>query len=134
MAETEIANAVAGAEEAIRTDDAVGRRLLFVFAAALVTVGFWGTLAAYDRVPYLLAGLFSGAAGVVLLAAAAEWRFRKLWKRHRRRERVRTLASVEDLNRKIRRMERELKDEARGLEKALKAVSRSRRREGERRH
>jgi hypothetical protein len=72
------------------------------------------------KVGYLAAAIVCGIAGLVLLGIAGEWRIRKWSKRRRAKKRAKALARVEDLNRRIKKLERELEDEAKGLEKELK--------------
>ena len=124
MAKTEIAIAVAEAELGQKKEENVTRRLLFTFAAALVTVGFWGTAVSMHKVGYLAGALVTGAAGLVLLGVAGEWRFRK-WRLGRQADKRRkSLARVEDLNRRIKRLEDDLEKEEKRLSKALKKAAR----------
>ncbi len=128
MARAEIANAIIAAENSRQQDDVLTKRLLFVAASALVTIGFWGTLLAFDRASYAAVAVICGGAGLFLFAVAAEWRMRKLWKGRRADKRGETLRRVENLTRRIKRMERELKEEARFLEKSLEKAAETKRR------
>lgn len=119
MARFEISNALIAAENANTDDEQVSKRLLFTIAASLVTIGFWGTLFAYDKAHYMIVALICGVAGIVMLAVVGEWRFRKAFKRHQARQREKSLRRVEDLTRRIKRMEKELKKEAKSLEEQL---------------
>ncbi len=123
MAKVEIAIAIAEAELSQHKEEAVTKRLLFTFAGALVTVGFWGTAVSINKVGYLVGGIICGLAGFVLLAIAGEWRFRK-WKKNRdANKRRKSLARVENINRRIKRLENDLeKEEKRLKEKLKKAV------------
>jgi hypothetical protein len=120
MARFEISNALHAAEQAHDDEDVVSRRLLFTVAASLVTVGFWGTLFAYDKVQYLVVAIVFGITGIFLLAIVGEWQLMKYFRRHQARQRERSLHRVEDLTRRIKRMEKELKDEHRALQSKLK--------------
>lgn len=120
MARAEIANAIVDAENCVQKDDVVTKRLLFIGASAMVTIGFWGTLLAFDRASYFAVAIICGGAGFVLFAIAGEWRFRKAWSRHRARKRAAALRRVEELTVRIKRMERELKEEEKTFEKRLK--------------
>lgn len=120
MARFEISNALTAAENAHDDEDVVTRRLLFTVAASLVTIGFWGTLFAYDKVQYLVVAIIFGITGIVLLAIVGEWQLMKYFRRHQARQRVRSLHRVEDLTRRIKRMEKELKEEHRSLQSKLK--------------
>ncbi|MHA1598991.1 MAG: hypothetical protein ACTSV1_09735 [Alphaproteobacteria bacterium] len=120
MARFEITNAIMGAENAQNDGEEVTKRLLFTVAAALTTIGFWGVLFAYDKVHYVVVATIFGATGIVLLGIVGEWRLMKYFRRHRARQRERTIHRVEDLTRRIKRMEKELKEEHRALQSKLK--------------
>jgi len=120
MARFEISNALIAAENARDDEDVVSRRLLFTVAASLVTVGFWGTLFAYDKVQYLVVAIIFGITGIVLLAIVGEWQLMKYFRRHQARQRERSLRRVEDLTRRIKRMEKELKKEHKAMQSKLK--------------
>ena len=120
MARFEIFNALIAAENAHTDDEAVSKRLLFTVAASLTTIGFWGVLFAYDKVQYLVVAIIFGITGIILLAIVGEWRLMKYFRRHQARQREKTLHRVEDLTRRIKRMEKELKEEHRALQSKLK--------------
>jgi len=123
MAKTEIAIAISETELAGQKEEAVTKRLLFTFAAALVTVGFWGTAVSVHKVGYMIGGIICFVAGLVLMGVAGEWRFRKWNKTRQADKRRKTLARVEDLNRRIKRLENELeKEEKHVLDKLKKAT------------
>ena len=82
MAKTEIAIAISETELGQQKEEAVTKRLLFTFAAALVTVGFWGTAVSVHKVGYVVGGIICFVAGLVLMGVAGEWRFRK-WNKKR---------------------------------------------------
>ena len=124
MAKTEIAIAVAEAELGQQKDENVTRRLLFTFAAALVTIGFWGTAVSLHKVAYLAGAIVIGAAGLILLGVAGEWRFRKWSQVRKANKRRKALARVEDLNRRIKRLEHDLEKEEKRLTKAVKKAAR----------
>ena len=123
MAKVEIAIAIAESELVQQKEESITRRLLFTFAAALVTVGFWGAAVSVHKVGYVVGGIICFVAGLVLMGVAGEWRFRKWNKKRQADKRRKTLARVEDLNRRIKRLENELeKEEKRVLDKVKKAV------------
>jgi hypothetical protein len=119
MAQAEIVNAIQDAELDAQKDDVVTKRLMFIAAASLVTVGFWGVAFAWGRVGYMSAALICGLAALALFAGALEWPIRRAVKRHARRRRGAALGRIEDLNARIRQMERELKREEKALEERL---------------
>ncbi len=120
MARFEISNALLEAENSRQEDDVVTKRLLFTMGAALITIGFWGVVFAFDKADYLVTALISGIAGLWLMAVATEWRFRKFWKARKARKRTQALIRIEGLTRRIKKMERELKKEEKDLKKKLK--------------
>lgn len=117
MARGEIANAILEADLDRRHDATVSKRLLFTLGAAFTTLGFWGALWALGQVYYLISAVVCGLAGIVMLAVSAEWTVRRAYKRNTIAMRADTIRRVESLTRRIRRMERQLKDEADRLEK-----------------
>ncbi len=126
MAKTEIAIAVAEAENSQKHDEINSRRVLFVAAAAMVTIGFWGTAVSAHNVGNTAAGIVCTIAGLVLLGVAGGWRLRKWNNRREGRERRRRLARVENLNKRIKRLETMLEKEEEALEKALRKSQRIR--------
>jgi len=120
MAKVEIANAIVASQADIIDEEAVTKRLLFTFGASFTTIGFWGGLWAYDQLHYVGAALLCGAAGLFMLGVAVEWRFRKYWKLRQFGVRERTLRRVQDLTKRIKKMESELEKEEKRLEKEFK--------------
>jgi hypothetical protein len=71
----------------------------------------------------MIGGIICFVAGLVLMGVAGEWRFRKWNKTRQADKRRKTLARVEDLNRRIKRLENELeKEEKHVLDKLKKAT------------
>jgi len=127
MALAEIAANVADAQNEVQKDEVPVNRLLFTAAAAMVTIGFWGTAVSIHKVGYLAAGLVCLGAGIVMLAVAGEWKFRKFWRKREADKRRTRLKNIEGLNRRIKRLERELEREAKDLEKALTSARKANR-------
>ncbi len=123
MAKTEIAIAIAEAELGQQKEESVTRRLLFTFAAALVTVGFWGTAVSMHKIGYLAGAIVITLSGLILLGVAGEWRFRK-WRQVRQaNKRRQALARIERINRRIKRLESELEKEEKKLKKKVKEAA-----------
>lgn len=122
MAKIEIANAIIESELDAQDDDVVTKRLLFTFGAAFITIGFWGGLWAYDKVHYVGAAFLCGAAGMIMLGVAMEWRFRKYWKKRQVGVRGKSLRRCQDLTRRIKKMEHELEKEEKRLKKEHKKM------------
>jgi hypothetical protein len=122
MAKGEIANAIAESQIDNQDDEVVTKRLLFTFGASFTTIGFWGGLWAYDQAHYVAVAFLCGAAGLVMIGVALEWRFRKFWKRRQVGQRQKSLRRCQDLTRRIKKMEFELEKEEERLAKEHKKV------------
>ena len=120
MARTEIALAITEAENAQDQDEINSRRVLFVAAAAMITIGFWGTAVSFHHVGHLAAGIICAGAGAVLFFVIGHWRFRKWNNRRNVKEGAKRLKRVENLNKRIKRLEMELVKEEEAIEEALR--------------
>ena len=120
MARTEIAIAIAEAENSQDQDVINSRRVLFVAAAAMITIGFWGTAVSFHHVGHLAAGIICAGAGAVLLFVISHWRFRKWNNRRNVKDGAKRLKRVENLNKRIKRLEMELIKEEKAIEEALR--------------
>lgn len=119
MARIEIADAIRQHELNTEREDGVTKRLLFTFASAFVTIGFWGAAFSMGKTEYLFTSFICAVAGVLLFSVAVEWRVRKFLKRRTARKRRQRLHNVEDLNKRVRRMETEMEAYADALEKSV---------------
>ena len=122
MARIEIANAIIEAQNDPDEDEVVTKRLLFTFGASFITIGFWGGLWAYDQLHYIGAAFLCGAAGMIMIGVAMEWRFRKYWKKRQMGVRGKSLRRCQDLTRRIKKMENDLDKEEKRLKKQHKKV------------
>lgn len=111
MARAEIANAFADIEErqARHRADLTMRRMLIVGAAALVTIGFWGTVLAVDHRYGELSAVLLIIAGLVLAALAIELGLRRTLNRLTQRRRNSALGRIEDFDRQLRKLEAEIR-------------------------
>ncbi len=119
MAKTEIALAIAEAENSQDHDEISSRRTLFVAAAAMITIGFWGTAVSLHKVGELVGGIVILTAGIVMLLAAGGFRYRKYKNRKDGLKRAHSLIRIENLNKKIKRLEQDLEKELKGKQKEL---------------
>jgi hypothetical protein len=126
MARSEIAIAVAEAEMSQKHDELQSKRVLFVAASSMITIGFWGTVASMDKLDYLIGAIICGLAGVLLILAVGDWRIRSWSERREAKKRSEILGRIESLNRRIKRLEKELETEAEDYEKLLKKARKSR--------
>ena len=125
MALTEIATNIADAQNEAQKDEVPVNRFLFTVAAAMVTIGFWGTAVSVHKTGYLAAGLICLGAGIVMIGVAGEWKFRKFWRKRTAGKRRTRLKNIESLNRQIKKLERELERETKDLEKALSSTQKA---------
>lgn len=126
MARSEISVAIAEAEVSQKYDELASKRVLFVSATAMVTIGFWGTVTSMGKLDYLIGALVCGAAGLVLLLAVGNWRLRSWSEMKESRKRREILGRVESLTKRIRKLEKELEGEAEELEVLQKKAARRR--------
>lgn len=122
IAREEITNAIRAVEKRhVQHDRHVGRVLL-VGSASLVSIGFWGAVVAVDRTYGGIAALVALVAGAALFFVGAEWGIRRMgggWAQRRRQER---LSNIEDLDRRIKRMEDALKKKHDRLKERMEEV------------
>ena len=126
MARSEIAIAVAEAEMSQKYDELSSKRVLFVVSAAMVTIGFWGTVTSLDKIDVMAGGLICGLAGLVMMLAVGNWRLRSWSEIKRARNRREILGRVEGLTKRIKRLEKELESEVEELEALKKKAGRTR--------
>ncbi|MEX2450309.1 MAG: hypothetical protein WD407_05585 [Rhodospirillales bacterium] len=127
MAKKEIANALIEAEKDYHEHDTIIRRLLITVAAVMVTIGFWGTAMAFDKAHYLVVGLICTIAGLWLFSIVLDWRLRRYFKVKAGVKRRKSLLNIASLTRRIKRLEKELEDEAKELEKTVEAFAKIKR-------
>lgn len=109
LAREEIINALRASRRQVLVNDRTTNRLVLATAATMVTAGFWGAVLAVDRSYGGAAALALAAMAVLLLAALGDWALKKLaggWAKAKREER---LTHIEDLDRRIKRMEADMK-------------------------
>lgn len=109
MAREEIANAIRSAERRYIVHDRTVSRLVVVASSALVSIGFWGAVVAVDRAYGGPAALVALGAGLALFVVGADWGLKRATARWARRKRDQRLARIEDLDRRIKRLESDLK-------------------------
>ncbi len=126
MARSEIAIALAEAEMTQKYDELSSKRVLFVVAAAMVTIGFWGTVTSMDKIDVLAGALVCGLAGLVMIMSVGNWRYRSWAETKEARKRREILGRVESLTKRIKRLEKELETEAEELEKLKRKAGRTR--------
>ena len=106
LCKAEIASAIAAAMHEQSSGDATLKRVLFVGAAALVTVGFWGMAVSLGRADYQIAGAICFVVGLVFLGFLGEWSYSRWQNKRRHRERMETLIRVGDLDKRLKAIEK----------------------------
>lgn len=108
IAREEIANAIRAHDRRRVRNDKSAIKASLVGASALVTIGFWGAVVAMDRSYGGPAALIMLVAGAALFFIGADWGIRKASGTYTKRKRDERLAHIEELDRRIKRMELEL--------------------------
>lgn len=109
IAREEIVNALHAAEKRRAQHDRAIGRVLLVGSASLVSIGFWGAVMAVDSAYGGIAAIVALVAGAALFFVGAEWGLRRMGSDWSRRQRIQRLARIEDLDRRIKRMENALR-------------------------
>lgn len=108
IAREEIANAIRSSEKRHVVHDRTIGRIILVAASSLVTIGFWGAMVAVNRAYGVVAAIIALVAGATLFFVTAEWGVKRVFGNWTTRKRVERLANIEDLDRRIKRMEQEM--------------------------
>ncbi|AVM72707.1 hypothetical protein [Magnetospirillum gryphiswaldense] len=122
IAREEIVNTLRAAERRHTQHDRTVNRVMLIGAASLVSIGFWGAVVAVDRTFGGWAALVSVLAGACLFFIAADWGIKRAsagWSKRKRQER---LANIEDLDRRIKRMEEALRKKEGRLKEKMEEV------------
>ncbi|MCR6628763.1 MAG: hypothetical protein NVV74_01140 [Magnetospirillum sp.] len=122
IAHEEIANALRAAERHHAEHDRTVGRILLVGSASLVSIGFWGAVVAVDHAYGGIAALVALVAGAALFFVGAEWGIRRVGSGYARRKRVERFVRIEDLDRRIKRMEDALKKKHDRLKERMEEV------------
>lgn len=126
MARSEISVAIAEAEVSQKHDELASKRVLFLSASAMVTIGFWGTVTSLGKLDYMIGALICGVAGFVMILAIGNWRLRSWAEMKESRKRREILGRVESLTKRIRKLEKELESEVEDLEAIKKKAAKRR--------
>jgi hypothetical protein len=109
IAREEITNALRATERRHVAHDRTVSRLILVSASSLVTIGFWGALVAVNHAYGMVAAIIALVAGAALFFVAADYGIRRATVNYTKRKRVERLAHIDDLDRRIKRMENDMK-------------------------
>lgn len=122
IAREEIVNALRSWEKRHADHDRAVNRVLVVGAASLVSIGFWGAVVAVDRAYGGIAALVALVAGAALFFVTAEWGISRLGRNWVRRKRIERLGNIEDLDRRIKRMEESLRKKHERLKERMEEM------------
>jgi hypothetical protein len=117
MSRAELVNSFADIEarQDRRRADVTIRRMLIVAAAAIVTIGFWGTVMAVDRRYGWVAAVLLVVSGLILAGLALELGLRQALNRLSTRRRKAGFGRIADFDRQLKQLETEIR---RQVEKA----------------
>ena len=122
MAKLEITKSIIQAKQKHTKDEKLYSLMIFIIASALTTVGFWGAAVSLRKADLFFAAVACCSAGLLLLAAAIFIRFRGYRAREKKEERVTRLLRIESLNKRIKKLERELEAEETDRKKQIEKI------------
>ncbi|MCB2099464.1 MAG: hypothetical protein KDE22_01245 [Rhodobacterales bacterium] len=123
MARAEITATVLEAERVWRAERDATNRFLVVGAAAVVSVGFWGTAVAIDgALRFIDSGVMLMAGGLFLFGLAGLYGLWRAARRIRAGRRIERLTHVANLDRQLRHLDKDLEARVKELEKATTAA------------
>lgn len=123
IAREEILNAMREHEKRQRREDQTINRLVLVTASSLVTIGFWGAMVAVNSAYGGVAAVITLVAGAALFFVTADWGIKRFVSGYNKEKRVERLAHIEELDKRIKRMEHEMRKKAERLEKTKEKLS-----------
>jgi hypothetical protein len=122
MAKTEIALSITETLNNFKYDEVNSRRVLFILASAMTTIGFWGTVISLEKVTYLPGGAICLIAGLLILFLTSKGRYR-CYKNHKDGiKRASQLIKIKSLNNRVKKLERDLEEEEKHLDKSIKKL------------
>ncbi len=122
IAMEEIVNALRSAEKRRRVNDQTVNRLILVAASSLVTIGFWGAMVAVNSAYGGIAATITLVAGAALFLVTADWGVKRLMGDYAKHKRVERLGHIEDLDKRIKRMERDMTKKADRLKEKMEEI------------
>ncbi len=110
MARSELANAFTELErrQLRLRQDATGKRWILVGVTTAVTIGFWGTVVAFDRHFGPLAGWVCTAAGGLVAVLGVEMVWRRISRQYRTIAREKGFERIEDFDTKLKKLEADI--------------------------
>lgn len=122
MAKTEIAVSITETQNNYKYDEINSKRVLFVSASAMTTIGFWGTVISLEKVTYLPGGIICLVAGLLIFFLVSNSRYGR-YKNHKDGiKRAGQLIKIKSLNNRIKKLERDLVEEEKYLNKSIEKL------------
>jgi hypothetical protein len=118
----EITNAMKAVEKRQVVHDQTINRLVLVAASSLVTIGFWGAMVAVNSAYGGVAAIITLVAGAALFFVTADWGIKRLSADYNKHKRAERLAHIEDLDKRIKRMEHDMKKKAEWLKDKMEEI------------
>lgn len=122
MAKNEIALSISEAQNKYKCDEINLRRVLFVSASALTTIGFWGTTISLEKVTYLPGAIICLISGLLILFLASRDRYIHYKNHNDGILRADRLVKIKTLNNRVKKLERDLEEEEKRLDKAIEKL------------
>ncbi|RAU21107.1 hypothetical protein CU669_15245 [Paramagnetospirillum kuznetsovii] len=122
IAREEILNAMRSNEKRRQVHDQTVNRLILVAASALVTIGFWGAMVAANSAYGAVAAVVTFVAGAALFFVTADWGIKRFISGYAKEKRVERLAHIEDLDKRIKRMEHDMDKKAKWLKEKMEEI------------
>lgn len=122
IAREEILTAMRSNEKRQQVHDQTVNRLVLVSASSLVTIGFWGAMVAVNSAYGGIAAIITLVAGAGLFFVTADWGVKRFISGYTKEKRVERLAHIEDLDKRIKRMEHDMDKKAKWLKKKMEEI------------
>jgi uncharacterized coiled-coil protein SlyX len=122
MAKTEIALSITETQNSYKYDEVNSRRVLFVLASAMTTIGFWGTVISLEKVTYLPGGIICLISGLLILFLTSKGRYRRYKNKKDGVKRAGQLIKIKSLNNRVKKLERDLEEEEKHLDKSIEKL------------
>ena len=125
LARAEIVAAILEDERDWRKDDSFMTKLYAATAAAVVTIGMWGTVMAFlNSKSHTIEGVILFGGGMALCAVAGSYGTWKAFKRFRKNRRDERMDRVRTMDTKLKHLDRDLEKRVKDMESAVEELSR----------
>ena len=124
LAKIEITKSILDTKNKNAKDDKLYDLLIFVTAAAMVTVGFWGVAVSLNKVNLLTAAVICLLAGFGVLLLFFWFRYRTFRASKEKLKRAKMLKRIDTLNKRIKKLERELDAEETEKQRKIEEIRR----------